>query len=904
MASKTPFQLLQPKHTKPAFCAECPINQVTKGYVPFVDNGTKQLIVGKHEGPEEIVAGKSFIGGSRVWLKNMLARGAKSDIDNYNLINVIGCCPPGNIMPGDKDWHATSRSDGREAIKYCRQHHLDPVLNSKPWSKIIALGSEALDATTNRKGILQWRGSPLQATHLGPEHPPIVMPTLHPAFLMRKADLSPVAYKDLQKSMLVPPEDGYKLYATVEDLKQFQSKEFAFDLEWDGNKEVTLVGLSDAYGSGLVIDPRTAESSSVREELKRIFENATDLIGHNIVSADLPFIAKFGFDITNANLWDTMLMQHLVQPSYPHSLAFTCSVFTNAVFWKGKEGVVEDEGDEHVHKAQWRTWDAEWPNGIPRKFGGYIGCKSADEAYRLYNCRDTVFNYAVYQPLLRALEKYDQTKVYRLVSLPMAQISRKMESKGWRINPLAAKEIREDMTRQINRLEKGLPQELRTRQEEVTRNIPAPDNTYKEKTLRCKGSKKNGNAHGVELVHFTRPGKNVCRVCGTVKDSGPMQKMKVVKVPGTETVVPWRSQKQILEYADVKGIKPEYDRKTGNRSANKFVRAKWGKEHGEFGIINEIMRCSTVRTNFARESIQQISRMHFRTNVVGTREGRTSASGSRRGIDLNIQQQPKSVKRMYLPDRDGYGLLQADWKSGENFLTAWFAKDWERIARMQQPGFDEHCEIASEFFNCEVVNDDEHPNYHLRKIGKIINHTLNYGGGWKTLAQTLGNAGFFYPDRQIKQAVEVWRSQNAIVFAWQQETGALAKQQGDLTNPFGRRLWFQSRDFFTKALAFLPASTLADMKIRCCIALHPEEFRKELEELKLDTIFSMPKHWRMLAEIHDSIVLSGPDESHKHMAVGLKAVMSQPWKELDGFNLGVGVDYGTTNWYEVKRIEV
>lgn len=903
MPNKTPFDVLQPRYTKPAFCADCPITNYTKGYVPFVDNGSNKLIVGKHEGKDEVVQGKSFVGGTRPWLRNMISKSGGS-LESYNLINVIGCCPPGDSMPGDIDWYKTSKATGKEAVQYCRQHHLDPVLTSKKWSRIIALGAEALEATTNRRGILQWRGSPLQLTHYGPDHPPIVMPTLHPAFLMRQADMSPVAYGDLRKSMQLPPEDSYKLYATVDDLQQFESTAFAFDFEWDSNKEVTLVGLSNAYGTGLVIDPRTAESSLVQQELKRIFENATDLIGHNIVSADIPFLDKFGFDISKAKLWDTMLMQHLVQPNYKHSLAFVCSVFTNAVFWKGKEGEVEDENSFIADRAQWRTWENTWPNGIPRKYGGYIGCSSADEAYRLYNCRDTVHNYAIWQPLLRGLEKYNQTRVYQLVSLPMAKISRWMESAGWRIDPLAAKTIRQDMTVKIEKLQKALPQELKPYEQAVTKNIPAPPDTWKAKELVCKGKKKDNTAHSPVKIRFTRPGTNRCSACGAIKESGKLVKAKIVKVPSTEIVVPWRSQQKILAYADSKGIKPEYDRKTGNRSANKFVRAKWSKVHGEFGLINEITRHDTVRTNFARESLAEISRMHFRTNVVGTREGRTSASGSRRGIDLNIQQQPTSVKRLYLPDQPGYGLVQADWKSAENFLTAWFAKDWERIKRLQTPGYDEHSELASEFFQCEVVNDKEHPNYYLRKAGKIGNHTLNYGGGWKTLAQTLGDAGYFYPDREIKALVELWREKNKFVYEWQRRTGALAQQQNYLENPFGRRLWFQSRDFYTKALAFLPASTLADMKIRCCIALYPEHFGDELLKLPVKTVFRMPESWRLVAEIHDSIITTGPDETSKDMAIGLKAVMSQEWPELDGFSIAVDVEHSNTNWYEMKRIGV
>ena len=107
-------------------------------------------------------------------------------------------------------------------------------------------------------------------------------------------------------------------------------------------------------------------------ELKRIFEAAEVIIGHNIVDADTAYFEKLGWNVS-AKLHDTMLAQHLIQPDYRHGLAFVASVFTNKVFWKGKGEEQEDEaGNILPAGAQWKTWDS--PDAIPREFGGYGGC--------------------------------------------------------------------------------------------------------------------------------------------------------------------------------------------------------------------------------------------------------------------------------------------------------------------------------------------------------------------------------------------------------------------------------------------------------------------------------------------------------------------------------------------------
>ena len=324
---------------KPDFCSGCPINHVTEGYVPAqVVTDSSELIVGEAAGATEIEYGLPFIGGAGRWLTNLLKSG-RQNRDNFNIINTIGCRPgPGNIYPASSEWVATDRKTALDGLAYCRAHHLQPFLDSKDWNRILALGNHALEALTPRSGIMTWRGSPLPLR--GHNDRPRVIPTLHPAFLMRGSNLFPIVQNDLRKSCNLPPE-RYNLYCSPKELENFDYKSFVFDFEWDSFGDITIAGVCGKPYEVLVfswVEPYISI-------MKKRFESATDLYGHNIIDADSVYFDRWGWNV-NARMWDTMLMQHLVQPDYRHGLAFVSSVFTNRPHWKG-DG--EDDQDVGGH---------------------------------------------------------------------------------------------------------------------------------------------------------------------------------------------------------------------------------------------------------------------------------------------------------------------------------------------------------------------------------------------------------------------------------------------------------------------------------------------------------------------------------------------------------------------------
>ena len=151
--------------------------------------------------------------------------------------------------------------------------------------------------------------------------------------------------------------------------------------------------------------------------------------------------------------------------------------------------------------------------------------------------------------------------------------------------------------------------------------------------------------------------------------------------------------------------------------------------------------------------------------------------------------------------------------------------------------------------------------------------------------------------------MNIWKKENARTAAWQQETINLAQKQSYLENPFGRRRWFQGRDFATKALAFLPASTLADMVLRMMIAHYPSRFETEIMAMQLAVVADLCPDWRMALQVHDDIVCIGPDETHLEQAQRSRSIMTMPWRELDGFAFRVETKYSTVSWGDAKVLK-
>jgi len=191
----------------------------------------------------------------------------------------------------------------------------------------------------------------------------------------------------------------------------------------------------------------------------------------------------------------------------------------------------------------------------------------------------------------------------------------------------------------------------------------------------------------------------------------------------------------------------------------------------------------------------------------------------------------------------------------------------------------------------------------LRQIGKKINHGRNYGMGVrKQLEELLAQGYDQFTERDVREFIAIWKQLNKRTATWQNETIEIAQRQGYLRNAFGRVRWFTSRSIATESLAFLPASTLADMVLRMMICHYPSRFRTEIDANRTPIFHDLAPEWIMSVQVHDSIVMQGPWNLHEEQLERTRQIMTQPWEALGGFHFKVDAKGGQGSWGDIKLL--
>lgn len=162
-------------------CTSCGLCTERKN--PAFARGTgssKIAFVGEGPGAEEDAQGIPFVGPAGQLLDRMIAAMGLARNDVY-VCNIIKCRPPNNRKPSDDE------------IATCRHFVVDQLQLIEP-QVIVALGATAVEGLLGLKlGITRLRGT----WRLYEGRIP-VMPTFHPAYLLRKPEAKREVWEDLQ----------------------------------------------------------------------------------------------------------------------------------------------------------------------------------------------------------------------------------------------------------------------------------------------------------------------------------------------------------------------------------------------------------------------------------------------------------------------------------------------------------------------------------------------------------------------------------------------------------------------------------------------------------------------------------------------------------------------------------
>ncbi|MEY4580900.1 MAG: hypothetical protein RL701_5603 [Pseudomonadota bacterium] len=165
-----------------ATCSRCVLHEKrTRSVFARGSPDAELVFVGEGPGRDEDLQGLPFVGAAGQLLDKMIAAMGYGRDDVY-ICNVVKCRPPENRTPRPEEAVACSR-------------FLVPQLQAVSPKIIVALGRCAAQALGVAEATGSWRG------RWGAFQGVVVMPTYHPAFLLRSPEQKRTVWEDLQQVM-------------------------------------------------------------------------------------------------------------------------------------------------------------------------------------------------------------------------------------------------------------------------------------------------------------------------------------------------------------------------------------------------------------------------------------------------------------------------------------------------------------------------------------------------------------------------------------------------------------------------------------------------------------------------------------------------------------------------------
>jgi uracil-DNA glycosylase len=320
----------------------------------------KLALLGEAWGREEAAQGQPFVGSSGYILNTML-RQIGIARNECLVTNVFNLQPePSNDIAN----LCGPKADGIPGLpplsgKYVRKEYAPELerlkrqlADAKP-NLVVAFGATAAWALLGTTGIRTIRGAPLWSD----THNVKVLPTYHPAAVMRDWGLRPIVLADLDKAKreqefpdVRRPERYIYIEPSLADLALFEeqhinpSLDLSIDIETKGD-QITCIGFATDISHCLVVpfyDPSRPDGcywpSVLEEKSAWSFVRRWCGLNKRIVFQngmyDMHFLwRRYGIPVPHASD-DTMLLHHALQPELQKGLGFLGSVYTNEASWK------------------------------------------------------------------------------------------------------------------------------------------------------------------------------------------------------------------------------------------------------------------------------------------------------------------------------------------------------------------------------------------------------------------------------------------------------------------------------------------------------------------------------------------------------------------------------------------
>lgn len=856
------------------------------------DPASKIWLIGESPGETEVKERRPFVGMAGKVLDGILQEAGISRAECY-IDNLVRFRPRDNKF---EEFYETSGSNGSKTktpsklLTESLQRLQESAATHRP-SVIVALGTEPMQLLGGEDypgGISSWRGSVLQ-TRSGIK----LIPTFHPSYLLRAWSDRPLAVFDLRRAKAESwfPEIRRKkreiaLNLSFKETERVlndileNSQAVAFDIETEGNTEISSIAIADSPEFAVVVPiqfrGREHWSASEREALKSIIRSILESPGIQKIAQNAQYDMiwledKWGIKVSPLYM-DTLVAHSLLMPEYQKSLAFQCSIYTDIPYYK------------HERK----TLDA--------------------DTYFRYNGTDALATFDCALEIQEQLEEDGLWDFYRNLPHKLLEPLRELSLRGLKVD----RDLRE-----------GMRKETEAETQKLTEIIREDATCHEfEKTCLRKGAEakiiKKWEESRDKMVQSGKRSKASI----AVKFPTPEEYIKSREEAGDLPSFNPNSSAQLVQYLyTYRGWKPILNpRSDGKRTptSDQSALRKLLSQHPEESILQAFLDLGdlTKELEFLRAKLEKDGRLHCTYDITGTETGRISSKKYVYDTGANLQNQPAGkrkqsvLRRVFIPD-DGKVFLQRDLKQAEAWVVAYLCEDPFFMDAIRSS--DIHKRTASLIFRKpegEVTKRE-------RELAKRCVHALNYGMGYIKFSEQIGVSQVEARDLRNRYFAAFPR-----LGMWHSEIKLKLARDRELVTPFGRRRQFTAgwnEDLWKEAWAYLPQSTVGDLLNTGFIEfwewlkspLHQTTISHELAKMSLQNKVGSFIHCsneqfydcQIMLQIHDSLVVQCPEKHVPVIASKLKSCLERPI-QIGRHTITIPTDCSVgPNWLDLKEIE-
>lgn len=338
------------------------------------------------------------------------------------------------------------------------------------------------------------------------------------------------------------------------------------------------------------------------------------------------------------------------------------------------------------------------------------------------------------------------------------------------------------------------------------------------------------------------------------------------KVDGLQTIygdVNPSSPKQVGELITRLGLDIPINKRTGKPTTNKKAIEKLARKNPELNEIVSIRNERTIISNYIDIETDSVdNRIRCSFNSTGTETGRLSSSESVFGCGRNLQNFPKKIRDMIIPD-PGMMFTECDLKGAEARVVAYFCQD-DTLIRLMEEDKNVHTYTANLIWG---VNEDEVKQDEAQKKtegrdteslyykAKRIRHSCNYKGTWVTVSEQLGITA-----AEAKKLIQKYYDMSPNLVKWHKRVEEQIKTNRTIITPLGRKRIFFDRlgeQLYKEAIAYAPQETVASVLNLGLIKFY-NEICKPHDDIEI------------MLQVHDSLLVQHPSEKKEFV-----------WKELE-----------------------